>query len=358
MLALILAVAMVAFIVACAQDAPAPAAPAAPEPAPAPEDPAPAPDAPADPPPPTDESVKIGVSIMELTAYTWYLGVIEGVEQWGRENPQANFEFSFEDSRSDVPTMINNIENLILWGAQGMILFPADASSAIPLMQRYVGEGIPFVTGDFEQDPSSPDDVVWSTHIGHDMRALGVSAAEIAIEYLETLGKDDPVCLFIWRPLSGQVGLDRLEGFTDTVLAAFPNARIIDEGDIGPGDPVSAQALMENIMQRESVIDVVAGHNDALVIGAYNGAVAAGRNEIRFIGLGGMKEVLTFIDEGNEMWLGEVLQDPVVLGYLAAEAIYRAMQGETLPPKYDLPPPIAVTPVNIGQFDWKTWPWL
>jgi len=181
MLALILAVAMMVFIVACAQDAPAPAP--VNTPAPAPEDPAPAPEpeAPADPPASADGPVKIGVSIMELTAYTWYLGVIEGVEQWGRENPQANFEFSFEDSRSDVPTMINNIENLILWGAQGMILFPADASSAIPLMQRYVGEGIPFVTGDFEQDPSSPDDVVWSTHIGHDIRALGVSAAEIAI---------------------------------------------------------------------------------------------------------------------------------------------------------------------------------
>jgi ABC-type sugar transport system substrate-binding protein len=295
---------------------------------------------------------------MELTAYTWYLGVIEGCNQWAAENPHANFEFHFEDSRSDVPTMLNNIDNLVTWGAQGIILFPADASSAIPTMQRYVAQGIPFVTGDFEQQPNSPSDVVWSTHVGHDMRALGVRSGEIAVDYLRTLGKDDPVCLFIYRPLSGQVGLDRLEGFRDTVLAAFPNAKVIDEGDIGPGDPVSAQALMENIMQRETVIDVVSGHNDALVIGAYNAAVAAGRDTIRFIGLAGAVEVLTYIDDGNPMWIGEVLQDPVVLGYLTTEAIYRALQGETLPPKYDLPPPEAITPQNIQQFNWRSWPWL
>ena len=46
---------------------------------------------------------KIGVSIMELTAYTWYLGVIQGCEEWAEEHPDAEFTFQFEDSRSDPP---------------------------------------------------------------------------------------------------------------------------------------------------------------------------------------------------------------------------------------------------------------
>ena len=302
---------------------------------------------------------KIGVSIMELTAYTWYLGVIQGCEEWAEEHPDAEFTFQFEDSRSDVSTMLNNIDNLVTGGAQGIILFPADASSAIPTMKQYVEQGIPFVIGDYAQEPASEDDIVWETFVGHDMRALGEAAGAVAVEYLQTLDKDDPVCLFISRPTSGQVSTDRFEGFRDTVLAAFPNARIIEEGDVGAGSRDSAQSLMENVLQREAVIDVVCGHNDAEVVGAYNAAMSANRTEIKFIGIAGDRDVLTYITEGNEYWLGEVLQDPVDLGYQATEAMYQVLiEGEEIPLEWDLPLPQAITPANVADYDWQSWEWL
>lgn len=314
---------------------------------------------PADVPEPVGEPIKIGVSIMEMTAYTWFLGAVDGCEQWAKDNPDANFVFQFEDSGSDVSTMLNNIDNLITAGAQGIILFPADASSAIPTIKQAVEQGIPFVIGDYPQQATSAEDEVWSTFVGHDMRALGVTAGEVAVEYLKTLDKDDPVCLFVTRPTSGQVSVDRFEGFSDTVLAAFPNARIIEEGDTGAGSRASSQDLVENILQREPVIDVVSGHNDAAVVGAYNAAVSQNRTEIKFIGIAGDKDVLTFIEEGNVAWIGEVLQDPVVLGYQAADAMYRALVlGETLPKVYELPQPEAITPANIKDYDWRNWSWL
>ena len=302
---------------------------------------------------------KIGVSIMELTAYTWYLGVIQGCEEWAEEHPDAEFTFQFEDSRSDVSTMLNNIDNLVTGGAQGIILFPADASSAIPTMKQYVAQGIPFVIGDYAQEPASEDDIVWETFVGHDMRALGEAAGAVAVEYLKTLDKDDPVCLFISRPTSGQVSTDRFEGFRDTVLAAFPNARIIEEGDVGAGSRDSAQSLMENVLQRKAVIDVVCGHNDAEVVGAYNAAMSANRTEIKFVGIAGDRDVLTYITEGNEYWLGEVLQDPVDLGYQATEAIYQVMvEGKEIPLVWDLPLSQAITPDNVAEYDWQNWEWL
>jgi ABC-type sugar transport system substrate-binding protein len=309
--------------------------------------------------PETDEPIKIGVSIMELSAYTWYLGVIDGCNQYVEDHPEANFEFQFEDSRSDVQTMLNNIENLVTAGAEGIILFPADPNSAIPLMKQYVADGIPFVIGDYEQQPASEDDIVWETYVGHDMKALGRVAGEVAVEYLKTLGKDDPVALFVSRPTSGQVSQDRVDGFTEAIMAEFPNARVIVEGDVGAGSADSAQSLVENVLQREAVIDVVSGHNDAEVRGAYLAAVAANRTEIKFIGIAGAVEVLTYIAEGNEAWLGEVLQDPVVLGYQATDAMYRSLiLGEEIPLKYELPQPEAITPDNIDEYDWESWSWL
>jgi ABC-type sugar transport system substrate-binding protein len=305
------------------------------------------------------EGTKVGVSIMELSAYTWYLGVIDGCNQWAKDHPAAGFTFQFEDSRSDVSTMLNNIDALITGGAEAIILFPADASSAIPTMKQYVKEGIPFVIGDYAQEVKSQADVVWETFVGHDMRMLGEVAGEVAVNYLKTLGKSNPVCLFVSRPPSGQVSVDRFEGFRDVVLASFPNARIIEEGDVGAGSRDSSQSLMENILQREPHIDVVAGHNDAEVIGPYNAAKAANRNEIKFIGIAGDKDVLTYIGSGNEAWLGEVLQNPVDLGYQATEAIYRAhILGEKIDKVWDLPKPEAITPANIKDYDWENWSWL
>ena len=307
-------------------------------------------------------NLKIGVSIMELTAYTWYQGVIDGCNQWLADNGEewgVDIEFTFEDSRSDVQTMLTNVENMVSAGSDGIILFPADASSAIPLMKQYTAEGIPFVIGDYAQEVSSPDDVVWSTFVGHDMKALGVKAGEVAVEYLETLGKDDPVCVYISRPTSGQVSKERFDGFSETVLAAFPNATIVEEGDTGAGNRDSAQTLMENVLQRETVVDVVSGHNDAAVVGAYNACVAQNRTETKFVGIAGDIDVLSWIADGNEAWLGEVLQDPVVLGYQATDAIVRVLlYNEDLPDAYELPEPEAITPANIANYDWKNWSWL
>ncbi len=306
-----------------------------------------------------EKQTLIGVSIMELTAYTWYLGVIDGCKQWAADHPDANFTFQFEDSHSDVQTMLNNIDNLLAANAKGIILFPADASSAIPTIKQNVAKGIPFVIGDYKQQPNKASDAVWATFVGHDMRALGVTAGKVAVDYLKTLGKNNPVCLFVSRPTSGQVSKDRFEGFRDTILATFPKARIIEEGDAGAGSRASSQDLVENVLQREPVIDVVCGHNDAEVVGAYNAAVSQKRNNIKFIGIAGDKDVLTFISKGNPAWIGEVLQDPVVLGYQATDAMYRALiKGEKLPPAYELPQPEGITPANIKNYEWQTWAWL
>jgi ABC-type sugar transport system substrate-binding protein len=254
--------------------------------------------------------------------------------------------------------MLNNVDNMITAGAKGIILFPADASSAIPMMKQYTAKGIPFVIGDYAQQPNSPADIVWKTFVGHDMTALGEVAGKVAVEYLKTLGKDDPVCLFVTRPQSGQVTRDRADGWKRVIQASFPKARFIEEGDTGAGSRASAQDLVENILQRERVIDVVSGHNDAAVIGAYNAAVSQNRPNIKFVGIAGDKDVLTYIQNGNPAWLGEVLQDPSVLGYTAMESMWQSLQGKTLPPKMDLPPPEAITPANIRNYNWQNWSWL
>lgn len=307
-----------------------------------------------------EDETLVGGSIFTLQ-YAWFLGAQEGMELWAEENPDANVRFQFEDSQQDIQTNISNLENLVAAGAKGIVVFPTDSRAIIPTMvDLHNRTGTQFVVGDYPQQPDDPADAVWNTFVGHDMVALGQAAGEVAVEYFDSVGKTDPTIVYITVPTSGEVSVDRFEGFSEVVLESYPDATIIEEGDTAGGDRNSAQNLMENVLQREATIDLVAGHNDAEVIGAYNAAVGANRaGEIKFIGIAGDKEVLQYIQDGNESWIGEVLQDPVVLGYTAMDALWKSMvEGEELPETYDLPTPEAITPGNINDYDWQNWNWL
>lgn len=307
-----------------------------------------------------EEEVLIGGSLFTLQ-YAWFLGAKEGMEKWAEENPDAKVKFQFEDNKQDIQTNISNLENLASAGAKGVVVFPVDSKAIIPTMRDlHERKGIQFVVGDYPQEPDTEDDIVWNTFVGHDMLALGTAAGETAVAYLKTLGKEDPTVLYISVPTSGQVSSDRFEGFKNAIMKEFPKARIIEEGDNGAADRNSAQTLTENILQRESEIDIISGHNDAEVVGAYNAVVGnGGFKETKFIGIAGDKEVISYIADENEAWLGEVLQDPVVLGYEAMDALWRSMAlNEELPPKYELPKPEVITPGNISSYNWQEWTWL
>lgn len=307
-----------------------------------------------------EDETLIGGSIFTLQ-YAWFLGAQEGMEKWGEEHPEAKVRFQFEDNQQDIQTNIQNLENLVAAGARGIVVFPTDSQATIPTMVSLnKSSGTQFVIGDYPQEPATPEDAVWNTFVGHDMVALGEEAGNVAVEHLKAQGLEDPTIVYITVPTSGAVSAARYEGFSETVLAELPNATILEEGDTGAADRNSAQTLMENILQREPTIHLIAGHNDAEVIGAYNAAAGAGRaEEIAFIGIGGDKEVLQHLQDRNESWIGEVLQDPVVLGYTAMDALWRSMaEDEELPETTDLPAPESITSENIGDTNWEEWNWI
>ena len=226
-----------------------------------------------------DEPILIGGAIMNL-AWPWFLGTIEGMEAYAEEH-DLNVEFHFEDGRFDIPTQIAQLETMAAKGAEGIVVFPVDGSAIIPTMVRLHNEkGITFVVGDFPQTVDDPADKVWATFVGHDFREMGRVAGQIAVDYFKAIGKYDPIAVWLTLPAAGQSSIDRHEGFREVFLGALPDAKVIEAPDTGAGDRATAHAVMEAVLHVEDVIDVVAGHNDALVVGAYNAARGVGRRVI------------------------------------------------------------------------------
>lgn len=303
------------------------------------------------------DELLIGGAIMNY-GWPWFLGTIEGMEKYAEGYEGKNITFDFQDGQNDINTQINQLENMAQKGIDGLVIFPTDTKAIIPTMVKLHEQGIKIVVGDYPQTPDSEEDIVWETFVGHDFRAMGQVAGKIAVEELDKQENDSPTLVYISLPSSGEASNDRFEGFKEVVLEHYPDAEIIEEGD-SEGTRNSAQTLFENVLQRTSDVDIVTGHNDSLVLGAYNAAVSANKDkDIKFIGIAGDKEVLSYIEEGNESWIGEVLQDPVVLGETALKALLEAMEGKELEDRYPLPEPEAITPDNISEYDWENWEWL
>ncbi|MBO1002322.1 sugar ABC transporter substrate-binding protein [Pseudogracilibacillus auburnensis] len=303
------------------------------------------------------DELLIGGAIMNY-AWPWFLGTMEGMEEEAKNYDDKVVTFEFHDGQNDINTQINQLENMAQKGIDGLVIFPTDTKAIIPTMVKLHEQGIKIVVGDYPQTPDSEDEIVWETFVGHDFKAMGEVAGRIAVADLKERGIEEPTVVYLSLPSSGEASNDRFEGFSQTIKKEFPNANIIEEGD-SEGSRNSSQTLFENVLQRQKEVDIVSGHNDSLVLGAYSAAVSSGKDkDIRFIGMAGDKEVLKHIQDGNESWIGEVLQDPVVLGETALKALLESLDGAELDERYPLPEPEAIIPDNISDYDWENWEWL
>jgi ribose transport system substrate-binding protein len=302
--------------------------------------------------------VLIGVALMNL-ALSWFFGIEEGMQRTALKH--GNVKLIYENGKFDVNTQARQLEHMAKLGVKGVVVFPVDEAAIIPTMKALAKKGIKIVVCDYPQSPANQEDEVWETFVGHDLREMGEVAGDLAVKYLRTRNKSRPVCVYLSIPACGQASVHRFEGFRAAIKRGFPGAEVIEQRDPvgGTGDIQSAQTIFRNLLVQRNDIEVVSGHNDWVVLGAYRAALAEKKvGRMKFIGLAGQRDVLQYIAARNPAWLGEVLQDPVVLGEAGLAALLAALAGKKFSKRYPIIRPQAITPDNIDRFNWKSWKWL
>jgi inositol transport system substrate-binding protein len=94
-------------------------------------------------------------------------------------------------------------------------------------------------------------------------------------------------------------------------------------------------------------LNAVLANNDEMALGAYRALAEAGRTDVLVIGVDGIPDAITSIENGE--LAGSVLQDAVGQGEGAAKTIMTALSGST-------PAPITwvdfklITPENVAEF--------
>lgn len=111
--------------------------------------------------------------------------------------------------------------------------------------------------------------------------------------------------------------------------------------------------LMEDILQRQSNIDVVMALNDPSALGALAALEAHHQENTVVYGVDGTPDMKTLIG-GHAMIAGTVAQSPISIGHLAAEKMYEYLAGKDIENEVVIPVQL-INEDNIEMYDETGW---
>lgn len=197
-----------------------------------------------------------------------------------------------------------------------------DSKAAIPLLKKARAANIPVVAFDSGVDSDVP-----VTTCTTDNRAAAALAADKMAALIGGAGEVAVVA----HDQTSRTGIDRVEGFTGRIKAAYPNIKVVAV-QYGGGDVLKSIDLTKSILQGNPKLKGVFGANE----GSANGVVSGARElkrKIVIIGFDSGRQQKEAIASGE--MAGAITQNPVGIGYRTVEAAVKALKGEKLPAVID-----------------------
>lgn len=171
----------------------------------------------------------------------------------------AGFEFIYTDAQSDPSKQVSDVEDLIVQGADYIVISPANDKGYDAVLADCKAEGIPVIIIDRELAMAPGENYV--CYIGADFYNEGKCIGEWMVEEF------DGACNIVEiQGTPGSCATGRSEGFY-SVIEEYPDMVLLS-GQNGNWTRADAQIVMENIIQAHGDdIDVVYSHSDEMLYG-------------------------------------------------------------------------------------------
>jgi len=225
----------------------------------------------------------------------------------------------------NIEEQVRIMEDWITKKPDVMIFVPVDYVALVPTVQKAVAAGIPIVNYCNRMAAGKTE-----IYIGSDDEQLAFDVATYAFKAVGNKGK-----VVILDGVPGAItAQDRHRGYRRALRANKGMELLAAQ----PANYSRLQAVqvMENLLQRFPQIDVVLAANDEEALGAIEAIDAAGRlGKIKVTGVDATPPAIQSILQGRLFVTADY--SGFDQGYLAAEAAYRLLKGEKLPPELLLP---------------------
>lgn len=266
----------------------------------------------------TADIKKIGLAVPNLQA-DFFNQIKLGVEGYAAEK---GIEVIVVDAKNDTATQVSQVQDLMTQGIDAFIYIPAGAAAAAVPTRLARAEGIPVINVD-----RSPEGAPGDTFIAGESIE---SAYEVCNHIIGLAGGEGKMAI-----IHGQ------KGTTPEVLRFEGCKRAIDEN---PGielvtqqwsqmwSPDEGFSIAQNMLQANPDLKLIFGQADGLAMGAAKAVDVAGMSDQVIIGgYDGDVAALEYLAKCDGPFIVTATQSTQLMGRLAVDAAIKVDAGETVP---------------------------
>ena len=235
---------------------------------------------------------------------------------------------------SDVMAQVNQLEDQIAKGVDGIAVAPTDPSAVAPILDDAIAAGIPVVYID-------------TNGINEGVPFIGTNnynGAKLAADYICGKVPSGSDVAILQGMITQTTGQHRAEGSHKGLTECGLN--IVAELPAN-WDTAQGMSVMEDIITGNPNIKAVFASNDNMALGAWEALEGAGMTDVVLVGFDGNPDAAASVAAGKMS--ATVAQFSYNMGYMGVENALKLSNGESIPDNIDTGT-VLVTAENAADF--------
>jgi fructose transport system substrate-binding protein len=273
------------------------------------------------------EEVTIGL-ITKTETNPFFVKMKEGAQAQAKKD---NVKLLTGSGKTDTDnaSQVTHLENMTTQGAKVILDVPADSKAVVPAIKKARDAGVIVIALDTPTEPQSAVDALFAT----DNKKAGVLIGEYAAAKVKEMKITPKIGMIDLKP-GITVGQLRHDGFLEGFGIKEGDPKIAGAAP-AEGDQTKAQAAMENLLQKDSGINVIYTINEPSAFGAITALKAAGKDPKDYVMVsvdGGCEAIKNGIKPGTIDATSQ--QYPLKMAALGVEKGAAAVRGGAKPSGY------------------------
>lgn len=283
-----------------------------------------------------DDVNKIGLAVPNLQA-DFFNQIKLGVENYGKEK---GIEVIVVDAKNDTATQVSQVQDLMTQGIDAFIYIPAGAAAAAVPTRLARAEGIPVINVDRTPEGAPGDTFIAGESVE--------SAYQVCKHIIDLAGGEGKMAM-----IHGQKGttpeVDRTKGCMRAIEES-PNVELVTEQWSQMWSPDEGFSIAQNMLQAHPDLNLIFGQADGLAMGAAKAVDVAGLDDQVIIGgYDGDVAALEYLAKCEGPFVATATQSTQMMGRLAVDSAIKVAAGETVPER-QTPNAVLTTCDNAPEF--------
>ena len=283
-----------------------------------------------------DEVNKIGLAVPNLQA-DFFNQIKLGVENYGKEK---GIEVIVVDAKNDTATQVSQVQDLMTQGIDAFIYIPAGAAAAAVPTRLARAEGIPVINVDRTPEGAPGDTFIAGESVE--------SAYQVCKHIIDLAGGEGKMAM-----IHGQKGttpeVDRTKGCM-RAIEENPNVELVTEQWSQMWSPDEGFSIAQNMLQAHPDIKIIFGQADGLAMGAAKAVDVAGLDDQVIIGgYDGDVAALEYLAKCDGPFVATATQSTQMMGRLAVDSAIKVAAGESVPER-QTPNAVLTTCDNAAEY--------